>query len=66
MVDLDKYGEMDENNNLSSSRYICPGCGERATAKDDAYYCSNCESFVCSECMTVNLTCPICNLKLIM
>ena len=44
------------------ARFICPGCDEKATAKDGDY-CPLCEAFVHRECQKGNdghKECPIC------
>ena len=37
----------DDNN---SSRFICPGCGERSSSQNHGLYCKSCDAFVHREC----------------
>jgi len=50
------------------SRFICPGCGEKAIAGNGHRYCSDCKAFVHFGCMVdrglLPRTCPICDTPL--
>lgn len=66
MADLNKYGELIEEKEQSRNRYLCPGCGERATAKDGDF-CNECDRFVHRQCQKMqgeSYCCPICDKKL--
>ena len=52
---------------IASDRFICPGCGERATAKNSSL-CPSCGHFVhhgCSIKGFITWSCPICNVGLV-
>jgi hypothetical protein len=61
---LNKYGEIED----PSNRFQCPGCGEKATAKEDGRFCPECKAFVCKDCQCwdspdpfeSNGMCPVC------
>ena len=49
------------------ARFICPGCGERATARGGSL-CPNCNCFVHHDCAIkgfVTWSCPVCNVGLV-
>lgn len=50
------------------TRFVCPGCGEKATAGDGNQYCTKCKAFVHCKCSVDNWlfppTCPYCNTRL--
>lgn len=52
-----------EKKSTPQSLFICPGCGERATA-NGGRLCRNCSAFVHNECVHIvepsKLICPIC------
>lgn len=65
-------GKSDSN----ESQFICPGCGEKATAEEDAAFCKTCKAFVHSKCAvkgermpskekewfyTFKYLCPVCD-----
>jgi hypothetical protein len=45
----------------AASRFTCPGCGKRATARSGVF-CQHCRAFVHSECLLSRneLKCPVC------
>lgn len=52
---------------IASDRFVCPGCGERATARD-ASLCPSCGRFVHHDCSLkgfITWSCPICNVGLV-
>jgi len=50
------------------NRFVCPGCGEKATAEGYNRFCSRCKAFVHFKCMVKHTAsshrCPICGLPL--
>ena len=54
----------DKTNEDFPRRFVCPGCGERATAGGFNRFCSECKAFVHFDCLVKHMftshTCPIC------
>ncbi len=44
----------------TAKRFICPGCGEKATAKKWAVYCPECDAYVHHNCRAWCDKCPLC------
>ena len=66
-----KFKKTEKNEN--HSRFICPGCGEKSSAKNHGLYCERCDAFIHRRCQlkgefveafsTFWALCPICNNK---
>jgi len=65
---LERYGDSNEDEeNREANRFICPGCGEKATAKN-ASLCPRCKQYVHHDCAVkgfVRWTCPVCGTGLV-
>ena len=51
----------------SSNKFICPGCGEKATAKN-ASLCPTCDQYVHNDCAVkgfIRWSCPVCETGLV-
>lgn len=39
-----------KNNQATQAKFICPGCGEKATAKQNAIFCDRCGAYIHLNC----------------
>jgi hypothetical protein len=53
---------------VTHNRFVCPGCGERASAEGWNMFCPECQAFVHFECMVHHMftphACPVCETEI--
>jgi RNA polymerase subunit RPABC4/transcription elongation factor Spt4 len=56
--------ELGVHDKIVHDRFICPGCGQKATAEGWNKFCPGCQAFVHFDCMVHHMfvphTCPVC------
>ncbi len=59
MDNLDGFEKIETSAKQTQSKFLCPGCGEKATAIDSDF-CRTCRAFVHIDCQKLGFLCPIC------